>query len=510
MTTLRLILGDQLSPGISSLADANKDTDVILMAEVVDECTYVKHHKKKIALVLSAMRHFANDLRSDGFDVAYVQLDDADNTGSLKGETQRAIKHHTADTVVVTQPGEYRLAQDIKTWADDLNVKVEQREDDRFLASLDTFNTWAQGRKELRMEYFYREMRRSTGLLMTDEGKPEGGQWNFDKDNRSSIDPGLDFPGPSQFTPDDITQDVLALVEEQFGDHFGTLEPFTFAVTREQAEHAFGRFITHALPQFGTYQDAMTDRDPFLFHSVISAYLNMGLLDAYAVCAAAQNAYHAGDAPLNAVEGFIRQIIGWREYVRGLYWHQMPRYKTRNQLQAQRPLPDFYWTGDTKMTCMAHAIGQTRDHAYAHHIQRLMVTGNFALLAGLAPDDVNDWYMRVYADAYEWVELPNTHGMALWADGGIVGSKPYAASGKYINRMSDHCKDCAYDVNEQTGDTACPFNALYWDFLDRHKTQFAKNSRMGLMLKSLDRMADDKRRATRTRAKNLLDNLDAL
>ena len=510
MSTLRLVLGDQLSPSLASLQDADRDRDIVLMAEVMDECSYVGHHKKKLIFVLSAMRHFARELEADGFTVRYVMLDEGGNTGSLKGETARAAEACAATRVVITSPGEYRLLNDMQTWAPDLQVEVDLRNDDRFLANLDDFDAWADGRKELRMEFFYREMRKKTGFLMTKDGKPEGGTWNLDKENRKPIKGDLDFPGPSQFTPDDITQDVIALVERTFPENFGTLDGFSFAVTRHEAEHAFRRFVAKALPHFGDYQDAMTDRDPFLYHAVISAYLNAGLLDPHALCAAAETAYRQGDAPLNAVEGFIRQILGWREFVRGIYWREMPHYKSRNVLQADRPLPDFYWTGETGMACMAHAIGQTRDHAYAHHIQRLMVTGNFALLAGIHPDHVNDWYMRVYADAYEWVELPNTHGMALWADGGIVGSKPYAASGKYIDRMSDHCAGCAYDVKQQTGTDACPFNALYWDFLVRHKERFAANPRMGLMLRSLERMDAGKLSATRTRAREILGSLDSL
>lgn len=510
MTTLRLVIGDQLSPGISSLCDINKEEDVVLMAEVMAECTYVKHHKKKIAFVLSAMRHFAQELEADGIQVDYVKLTDKGNTGTLKGEAERAVKRYKADSLIITKPGEYRLMEDMESWSQDLGVSVELRDDDRFIATLAEFNDWADNRKELRMEYFYREMRRKTGFLMTSNGKPDGGQWNYDKDNRKPLPDDADFPGPSQFTPDDITEDVLELVEREFADHFGDARPFSFAVRRHQAEHALRRFIEHALPSFGDYQDAMTDRDPHLFHSILAAYINAGLLEPHAVCVAAEKAYQAGDAPLNAVEGFIRQIIGWREFIRGIYWHEMPDYKTRNILRADRPLPEFYWTGDTNMACMAQAIKQTRTHAYAHHIQRLMVTGNFALLAGLDTGDVNDWYMCVYADAYEWVELPNTHGMALWADGGILGSKPYAASGKYINRMSDHCRNCAYNVKEQTTDDACPFNALYWDFIARHEQRFDSNYRMGLILKSLRSMDADKLTAIRERARHLLDDLNCL
>jgi len=510
MTTLRFVLGDQLTRAISSLDGADPETDIVLMAEVEQECTYVRHHKKKLVFVLSAMRNFTQELRKAGYAVDYVDLTQDGNTGTLKGEAERAIKRHGASRLVITKPGEYRLIEDLESWAVDLGVEVELRDDDRFIATLDEFNTWADGRKELRMEYFYREMRRRTGFLMTEDGKPEGGAWNYDKENRKALQDGLTFPGPSEFKPDAVTTKVIDLVNDRFCDHFGTTDGFSLATTRRQAERAARRFIDKALPHFGDYQDAMTDKDPHLFHSVISTYLNAGLLDAHALCSAAENAYKDGRAPLNAVEGFIRQIIGWREFIRGIYWREMPGYKVRNALNADRPLPDFYWTGKTDMACMAQAIGQTHDFAYAHHIQRLMVTGNFALLAGIDPDQVNDWYMCVYSDAYEWVELPNTHGMAIWADGGIVGSKPYAASGKYIDRMSDHCADCKYNVKDVTGDNACPFNTLYWNFLERHHDKFSSNRRMGLMIKSLERMARGKRDQIDLRAKTLLESLHAL
>jgi deoxyribodipyrimidine photolyase-related protein len=296
------------------------------------------------------------------------------------------------------------------------------------------------------MEHFYREMRRETGLLMGADGEPEGGRWNFDKANRKRLPKGIAPPSPLHHPPDPITREVLALVDTHFPRHFGSLEPFWFAVSAEQAKESLAHFVAQALPSFGDFQDAMKEGEPTLFHAIIGLYLNTGLLDPLDACRLAEAAYLRGHAPLNAVEGFIRQIIGWREYVRGIYWLKMPDYAETNFLEASRPLPSFYWSGDTEMNCLRQCIIQTRDEAYAHHIQRLMVIGNFALLAGLAPQEVEEWYLSVYADAFEWVELPNTHGMALFADGGVLGSKPYAASGKYINRMSNYCAGCQYDV----------------------------------------------------------------
>jgi deoxyribodipyrimidine photolyase-related protein len=505
MTVLRMILGDQLSRDIATMSDADPERDVILMVEVAEETTYVPHHPRKIAFILSAMRHFADELREDGYEVDYVKLDDPENTGSFGGELRRAVSRHNPDRVVVCHPGEYRVLEMMHDWRDGLDIPVDILEDDRFICSIDEFAAWAKGRKQLRMEYFYREMRRKTGLLMNADGDPEGGEWNYDKENRQSL-PEDAGPLPSfpRVEPDNMTKDVIRLVSERFSGHFGEIDGFGYAVTKDGAEAALERFMQDCLPSFGDYQDAMAKGEPVLFHAVISMYLNIGLLDVMAICRVAEKAYADGHAPLNAVEGFIRQIIGWREYVRGVYWIHMPDYAGRNFLGAERRLPEFYWSGETDMTCLAEAIGQTRDHAYAHHIQRLMVTGNFTLLLGVEPGEVCDWYLAVYADAFEWVELPNTLGMALHGDGGVMGSKPYAASGKYIDRMSDYCRDCRYDVKDVTGENACPFNALYWNFLIENREQLQGNRRMKLIYGSLDRMADEKRSAIRKRAGKLI------
>jgi deoxyribodipyrimidine photolyase-related protein len=509
MTTLRLVLGDQCSDRLSALRDIDARHDVVLMAEVRAECTYVRHHKQKIALVLSAMRHFAERLRRRGIRVHYVRLDDHGNTGSLAGEVARLARRLKPGRIVCTHPGEWRVLQDMRGWEDATGLPVEIREDDRFLCPLDRFRAWAGTRKALRMEFFYREMRRGTGLLMEGPDEPAGGQWNFDVDNRKPLPPDAHPPEPLRFPPDAATREVMALVERTFPDHFGTLDAFAWPVTAEQAEAALDDFIRHRLPRFGDHQDAMADGEPVLYHALISAAMNVGLLDPMAACRAAERAWREGDAPLNAVEGFVRQILGWREYVRGVYWLRMPGYGATNALEARRPLPWFWWSGETSMACVAAVVRQTRDLAYAHHIQRLMVMGNFALLAGLDPDGVNDWFMVVYADAYEWVELPNTHGMALHADGGVMASKPYAASGAYINRMSDHCRGCAHDVRDATGPRACPFNHLYWDFVARHAERLSRNPRMAMPLRTLARMDPAKLQALRARARAFLDAMDA-
>ena len=506
MSTLRLILGDQLSPEISSLKDADKSRDIILLCEVFDEAVYVKHHQKKIAFLFSAMRHFAASLSDAGWNVDYVRLDQDGNSHSFSGEVARAVERHAPESVIATFASEWRVLTEMRDWENTLPCAVELRDDDRFYCSLDEFATWADGRKQLRMEYFYRELRRKTGILMSGND-PIGGQWNYDAENRGRAPDGLEVPKHTSFVPDDITNEVLNLVEDRFGDHFGKLRPFEFAVTHEQAAYVLDRFIAERLPLFGTYQDAMVEGEPFMFHAHIGLYLNCGLLSPQQAIIAAENAYHAGAAPLNATEGFIRQILGWREFVRGLYWLKMPEYAERNALEAHRPLPAFFWTADTKMNCLKQCVSETHDHAYAHHIQRLMVLGNFALLAGLSPKEVNEWFMIVYADAYEWVELPNVSGMALYADGGVLASKPYASGGAYIERMSNYCRSCHYKVKQKNGEQACPFNYLYWDFLIRHQDRLSGNARMGMMYRTLAKMSDEKRAAILTDSQRFLSEL---
>lgn len=504
---LIFILGDQLSQAISSLEGADPANDVILMCEVAEETTYVRHHRKKIVLILSAMRHFAEQLSSQGFQLRYIRLDDEDNTGSFTGELKRAVACLDPDHVVVTEPGEWRVLQAMKGWEQETGRSVEIRTDTRFIASHEDFRRWAEGRRQLTMEFFYREMRRKTGLLMEGDA-PVSWRWNFDSENRAPAKPDLFRPRHPTFVPDETTRAVMEMVEARFPDHMGSARDFSFAVTREDAQRAADTFIADFLPKFGETQDAMVRDDPNLNHALISFYINIGFLDPLEVCQAAERAFLQGDAPLNAVEGFIRQIIGWREYIRGVYWRFMPDYAHSNFLGASRPLPGFYWDGKTDMACLATVIGETIDNAYAHHIQRLMITGNFALLAGLDPHALHEWYLEVYADAYEWVELPNVIGMSQFADGGLLGSKPYAASGAYISRMSDYCETCRYDVNRKTGEGACPFNALYWDFLDRNAQKLSGNRRLAQPYANWRRMSDEKREDYRQSARSFLRKLD--
>jgi deoxyribodipyrimidine photolyase-related protein len=477
MPRILLLLGDQLSPDMSSLRAGDPAQDIVLMAEVRAEASYVGHHKKKLALVFSAMRHFAAELARAGWRVDYVRLDDPANTGTLRGEALRAMARHGASALIATEPGEWRLMADMQQWPDTTLL-----DDTRFIADRKGFAAWADGRKSLRMEHFYRLMRRKTGLLM-DGDQPAGGKWNFDADNREAAPGPLALPQPLRTPPDLVTQQVIHLVACHHPQNFGDILPFWFATDRAGALRALDHFLAHGLRDFGRYQDAMLLGHRFLCHSLLSAYINIGLLDPLEVCRAVETEWREGRVPLNSAEGFIRQIIGWREYVRCIYWWRGADYARSNALEAHRPLPALYWTGDTPMACLRACITQTREEAYAHHIQRLMVTGNFALLAGVDPHALHEWYLAVYADAFEWVELPNTIGMSQYADGGLLASKPYAASGAYIARMSDYCRSCAYDVRAKSGEGACPLNLLYWRFIALHATRLATNPRMAPMLR---------------------------
>ena len=498
---LGLILGDQLSPDLATLRALDKSRDTLLMAEVPTEATYVRHHQQKIAFIFSAMRHFAADLEQADWRVHYLRYGEHDFNSLFD-----ALLAHCddADELIVTHCGEYRLQQQINdVWPHQLPCPVRCLEDDRFICSREEFARWARGKKQLRMEFFYREMRRKTGLLM-EGNEPVGGQWNFDSENRSAWRGGA-LPKAPVFERDDIDREVLTLVTEHFSTYIGNLENFFWGTTTVHAQQALDHFIAARLPHFGDYQDAMASGEDTLFHSLLSPYLNVGLLDPRQVCEAAEQAYFRGEAPLNAVEGFIRQIIGWREYVRGIYWLMMPDYAQENRLGNSRALPAFYWSGKTRMHCVSECLRNTLDHAYAHHIQRLMITGNLALLLGVLPEEICEWYLAVYADAFDWVELPNTLGMVMHADGGFLGSKPYAASGAYINRMSDYCSQCHYNVKTHGEHDSCPFNSLYWHFIARHRAQFEKNPRMRMAYRNLDRMDREKLNGLMRRAGEILE-----
>ena len=501
---LILVLGDQLSPSLAGLKAGDPARDVVVMAEVAEEAAYLPHHPKKIAFLFAAMRKHAERLRAAGWRVLYSRLDDELNAGSIPGELLRRASETGATEVLATRPGDWRVIAAL----DAVPLTVRQLEDDRFLCSEAGFRGWAEGRKQLRMEYFYRDMRRKTGLLMEGD-QPAGGQWNYDHDNRKAASPDLFRVPPLWHAPDAVTEQVLDLVAARFPSNFGALRPFGFATDPEGARAVLDHFLRHHLPTFGDYQDAMLANDRFLSHSLLSLYINAGLLEPLEVCRAVEAEWKAGRVPINSAEGFIRQIIGWREYVRGIWALHGPEYGQRNALGHVRPVPDLYWGGPTRMACLSHAVAQTRDEGYAHHIQRLMVLGNFALLAGVNPQALQDWFTAVYVDAYDWVMAANVIGMSQFADGGVVASKPYVSSGAYIDRMGDYCKGCAYDVKAKAGDRACPFNLLYWDFLMRHRDRFAGNPRMAQMYRTWDRMDAGHRARVLEDAGRVLARLDS-
>lgn len=506
--SLRLVLSHHLSHSLPTLKET-KQGDVVIFLELKEEAIAVAHHPKKIAFLFSAMRHFANECQQEGMFVDYIKFTDPHNTQTLISEVTRALQRHQCEKVIVTEPADWITLTRLQTLQLSLEKPLIILEDSRFLCSREDFNKWSHGKKHYRMEFFYREMRKKYNILLTSEGGPIGDKWNYDHDNRNPPKSGLTSPKRISHPKDSITDEVLSLVKENFSHHFGDLLPFHFAVTRAQAKLEAEHFMKDLLPCFGYYQDTMVKGEAYLYHSLLSAYLNAGLLEPLELCQWAEIEYRKGHAPLNAVEGFIRQILGWREYVRGIYWKHMPEYQDLNYFRAQRPLPAFYWGKPTQMACVAEAVNHTKIHAYSHHIQRLMVTGNFALLAGLDPKAVHQWYLEVYADAFEWVEMPNTLGMALFADGGVMGSKPYAASGKYIDRMSNFCKSCPYDPKETTTPNACPFNALYWDFMGRNEELLRNNQRLTYIYGTWDKFGTEKQKTLQNKAREILEAMAA-
>ncbi len=504
---LLLVLGDQLNRDSRLFDGYDPSRDLIWMCEAPEEATHVPSHKARTVFFLSAMRHFRERLVADGLRVRYLALDAQDHP-SIDAALAADLAALEPDRVRVVQPGEYRLQAALERTCAKADggagVPLDKLDDDHFLCPLPDFDHWAEGRKELRLEYFYRWMRKRHNVLM-DGADPAGGAWNFDKENRRTFGkqgPGV-LPRPKGFAPDAITCQVMALVEQRFPEAPGELDHFDWPVTPGQADTALADFIHHRLAAFGPYQDAIWAGEPYLYHARLSAALNLKLLDPRRAIAAAASAFEAGQAPIASVEGFVRQILGWREYVRGIYWRAMPSYLARNALDAHQPLPAFYWTGDTDYACLRDAIGQVVSRGYGHHIQRLMVTGLFALLLGVEPHAVHAWYLAMFVDAVEWVEAPNTLGMSQFADDGLLASKPYAASGAYIRRMSNCCDSCPCDPKQATGTTACPFTTLFWDFLARHRERFARHPRTALMWRNLERLEPERLALIRTQAASL-------
>ena len=507
--TLRLVLGDQLNPLHNWWREVRTDVVYVLM-ELRSETDYVRHHAQKVLGIFAAMRDFAAQLKSAGHRVRYVTLDDPSNRQLLTANLDALVAHYQATAVEYQAPDEWRLDAQLRDWAASSPVPVRMVDSEHFFTDRGDAARQFAGKKQWLMESFYRQQRKKHGVLMTHDGKPEGGQWNFDADNRKP------WPGTPAASPDArpchdhsaLWQTIAAAGVQTMGQP--QADAFRWPLNRAEALLQLEHFIAHALPHFGDYQDAISQRSWHLFHSLLSFALNTKMLHPREVVQRTEQAWQGSHAPLHAAEGFIRQILGWREYVRGVYWARMPGYTQANHLGHTRPLPDWFWTGDTRMACVASAIGQSLEHAYAHHIQRLMVIGNFALLAGLDPQELHRWYLGIYIDAFEWVEAPNTLGMSQWADGGQLATKPYVSSAAYLQRMGDHCKGCTYDPKQRTGDRACPFNALYWDFFDRHRGHFERNPRLGVVYHQLGRMDDAALAALKQQAHETLDRLQAL
>jgi deoxyribodipyrimidine photolyase-related protein len=514
MRHLVIILGDQLTLDSPVLQDFDAAQDHIVMAEVLQESTHVWSHRQRITLFLSAMRHFAETLRQQQLPLTYFTLDQHAYS-DMPAVLQAMVQHHQPQAIRMCEPGDWRVWQQLQAMADQCATPLQVLQDTHFMCSIDQFQRWADQysakNTSLRMEFFYRSMRKKYQILMAGDA-PEGGDWNYDQDNRQSL--GKQGPqgllSPTAFTPDAVTQTVMDLVKQVFPDHPGSLDAFQWAVTREQALTLLAHFVKEKLPQFGPYQDAMWQDAPYLWHSLLASALNLKLLNPREVIAAAEQAYRQGLAPLTSVEGFTRQILGWREFIRGVYWLEMPALKQANYFNHHGDVPAWFWSGKTGMQCLSQSIVQTLQFGYAHHIQRLMVIGLFATLAELSPQQVADWFLAVYVDAVEWVELPNVAGMALFANGGRFTSKPYVASGAYIQRMSNYCQGCRYDPKQKTGQQACPFTTLYWAFLVKHEAFFARNPRTSLMVKHVAKLYADEKQEITAAAQSRLQHIEQL
>ncbi len=507
--TLRLILGDQLHAAHSWFANVDPQVTYVLM-EVRQETDYAAHHLQKVVAFFLAMRSFADTLRRVGHHVVYFTLDDPDNLQGIGENLLRLLATGKFTHFEYQEPDEYRLDQQLAAFAQSLKIPAHRVSSEHFLSQRTDLKEMFTGKKTYLMETFYRAMRKQYRILLEDSGEPIGGKWNYDADNRKPYDKRQPVPPVAAF-PKEVGP-LVDMIRASGVKTIGSLAHFTWPVTRAEALQALDHFIQHALPFFGAYQDAMAKSEWALFHSLLSFPMNVKLIHPLEVVNRVVAAWKSrpDEIPLSAAEGFIRQVIGWREYMRGVYWANMPGYATLNYFDHNRPLPAYFWTADTRMQCMQKAIGQSLTHGYAHHIQRLMVTGNFALLAGIHPDEVDAWYLGIYLDALEWVQITNTRGMSQFADGGLVGSKPYVSSANYIDKMGDYCQGCFYDKKKRHGYRACPFNSLYWHFYDRNEALLARNPRIGYAYQTLKKMNPEEKAATLHQAEVYLSNIENL
>lgn len=511
-TTLRLILGDQLNSQHSWFQQLD-DEVTYLLCEARSETDYVNHHIQKVTAFFLAMRAFSQWLKEQGHRVHYLQLDDPDNAGSITANVKKVLTDGDFTTFAYQAPDEYRLDEALKSCCKTLDQTCHCVDSEHFLVERSFVEELFKNKKTYLMETFYRKVRTKYQLLMEDDGvTPLTGQWNYDKNNRNRLPQDVSIPEVLSFSRD--ASEIEQLLQKENVKTIGSMDAssFDWPITREEGLLLLDHFCQHRLAHFGTYQDAMTDRNYLLFHSKLSFVLNTKILSPLEVCKTAIGYWeqHQEEIDIAQIEGFLRQIIGWREYMRGVYWAQMPVYAEKNYFQHDAKLPEWYWTGKTKMKCLSHAITQSLEYAYAHHIQRLMVTGNFALLLGVHPDEVDAWYLGIYIDALEWVEITNTRGMSQYADGGLLATKPYVASANYMNKMSDYCKNCAYNHKEKLGENACPFNSLYWDFMDRHRSRLETNARIGMAYRTWDRYESEQQAEILKKADWVKKNIESL
>ncbi len=507
--TLRLVLGDQLNQQ-HSWFDEKSDDVIYFMAEMKQETNYVKHHIQKVVAFFLAMRHFAEDMQKKGHSFVYYELNNPNNTQDLAKNIEQLVNEHEIEVFEYQLPDEYRLDQQLQEITKNLNIETKAVDSEHFYTSRTDVADFFKEKKEMTMEYFYRDMRKKHGLLMINEKDPEGGKWNFDKSNRKKWTGKPAIPPHISFNRE--VKELIDLLQSEGIETFGNIDEnqFVWPVSRKECLESLDFFCKKLLVHFGDYEDAMHTDEKFLFHSRLSFAMNAKILSPKEVIEKSIDYYyeHKEEIDISQIEGFVRQILGWREFMRGIYWKEMPSFGDKNFFEHTNPLPDFYWTGKTKMNCLKHAVNQSLDEAHAHHIQRLMVLGNFALLTMVDPDEVDKWYLGVYIDAIEWAEITNTRGMSQYADGGIVATKPYISSGSYINKMSNYCKGCHYKVNDKTGESACPFNSLYWNFIATHQNKLKDNQRMGMMLNLLKKMDQETLERHQKRASEIIKNTE--
>jgi len=506
---IRLILGDQLNSFHSWFSETNDDILYVLM-ELKSEQEYVTHHIQKVSAFFAAMRDFSNQLKEKGHHVHYIKITDEDSKLSFTENLITLAKKHNAEAIDYQKPDEYRLDQKLGELKNE-NYKTTVFDTKHFITERNELTEFFKNKKQLLLENFYQHLRKKHNILVSGKGEPEGGQWNFDKQNRKKLPKNHNVTHLRAFENDvsDVLKDVKSAKIKFFGKEEVKIK---YPINREQSLRMLNDFIKNGLQNFGSFQDAMHTDHWRLYHSLLSFSLNTKQISPKEVIDKTVDFYHSNESnvEIKQVEGFVRQILGWREYVRGVYWKEMPSYKKENFLKLKEDLPTFYWDGNTKMNCLKHSINQSLDYSYAHHIQRLMVTGNFALLAGVHPDQVDEWYLGIYADALEWVQLPNTRGMSQFADGGILGTKPYVSSANYINKMSNYCADCYYSKTKTYGDKACPFNSLYWNFIDQHEDKLSNNPRMGMMYSLWGKREQEEKTKILEQANEYLTNINEL